>query len=62
MNLGKAREVFGEVVLLTFHARIFYLSFIFSPNIRVLSVFTLLLVRIFFGFTLVFLLSSKFLK
>jgi hypothetical protein len=47
MNLGKMRAIFGEVVLLTHHARILYLSLIFSPNIRVLSVCTLLLVRRF---------------
>jgi len=48
------------VVLLTHHARIVYLSF--SPNIGVLCVFTLLMVRICFGFTLVFLLSSGLLR
>jgi hypothetical protein len=61
MNLNKVRTVIGEVVLLTHHARILYLSFIFSLNIGVMGVLTLLLVRIFFGFALVFLLSSRLL-
>jgi hypothetical protein len=49
MNLDKEREIFGEVVLLTYHARIFFLSF--DPNIEVLGFCTLLLVRIFFVYS-----------
>jgi hypothetical protein len=57
------REVFGKVVLLTHHTRIFYLSFVFSPNIGVLGFLACLFRRILlFLIVIIFLLPSRLLR
>jgi hypothetical protein len=63
MNLDKARAVFGKVVLLKYHARIFYLSIIIFANIGLLSLLALMFGRIFlFIVIIVFSLPSRLLR